>query len=188
MIQFPSNIAVSTPEKMSMAGMFVSYVMERIQKENSFSARLKRADNLATEYQSWELLASFSVDLENDCERIPYCTVGAALARTQPKENGTLPLGAAIAACFREGYQSEQAKVRLRSLLACTSIKESCHILRPLLMLMASRGVTPDFVQLLEQLLEFSGESQVKIRACWAKTFYRQSIDDSDRITEKVHD
>lgn len=164
----------SEADNVSRADRFVTYVLEHIQKDNGFAARLKRADNPATEYQSWELLAGFNIDLERAGERLPYCTVGAALARAKPSANGQLPFGAAIAHCFDEGNQSDQAKARLRRLLACTSIAEACRILRPLLTLMASRGVTPDFTQLLQQLLWFSGPGQERIRLRWAQEFYRR--------------
>ncbi len=183
--------AVATAEstgKLSRAERFVGYVIECINKDNGFAARLKRADNPATEYQSWELLAGFGVDLEKEWERLPFCTVGAALARAKPVTDGKLPLGSAIAACFDDGNQSDQAKARLRRLLACTSATEACRILRPLLTLMASRGVTPDFSQLLEQLLWYSGNGQERIRARWAQEFYRRTTDADENVTEAVHD
>ncbi|UAN18696.1 type I-E CRISPR-associated protein Cse2/CasB [Enterobacter asburiae] len=174
--------------KLSRAERFVSYVIDGIKKDNGFAARLKRADNPATEYQSWELLAHFGVDLEKEWERLPYCTVGAALAKAKPAANGKLPLGAAIAACFEEGSKSDQAKARLRRLLACTSTSETCRILRPLLTLMISRGVTPDFAQLMEQLLWYSGNRQEQIRVHWAQEFYRRTAEVDGTATEPSHD
>ena len=174
--------------RVSQAEQFIGYVIDRMNKDNGFAARLKRADNPATEYQSWELLADCRVDLEKEWQRLPYCTVGAALARAKTEVNGKLPLGAAIAACFDDGNQSDQAKVRLRRLLACTTTTESCRILRPLLTLMASRGVIPDFGQLLEQLMWYSGNRQERIRACWAQEFYRRPADAGNKATEAEYD
>lgn len=188
MVQHSADSRACAPDKISRAERFVSYVIERIKQDNGFAVRLKRADNPATEYQSWELLASFAVDLEKEWERIPYCTVGAALAKAKPTANGTLPFGAAIAACFPKGNQSGQAKARLRRLLACASTREACRILRPLLTLMASRGVTPDFTQLLEQLLGYSGYRQEQIRARWAQAFYRHNDEVEATTTECAHD
>lgn len=187
MAQHSKTATAESTDKVSRAERFVSYVIDRITKDNGFAARLKRADNPATEYQSWELLANFGIDLEKDRERQPYCTVGAALARAKPPANGTLPLGAAIAACFKEGNQSDQAKTRLRRLLACTSVTESCRILRPLLMLMASRGVTPDFGQLLEQLLRYSGHGQERVRVQWAQAFYRRTEEANEAAVAAEH-
>ncbi|MGM3224988.1 type I-E CRISPR-associated protein Cse2/CasB [Dickeya zeae] len=188
MVPHPTDTTTPAPERVSRAERFVSYVIDRINKDNGFAARLKRADNPATEYQSWELLANFGVDLEKEWERQPYCTVGAALAKAKPTANGRLPLGAAIAACFAEKNQSDQAKARLRRLLACTSTTESCRILRPLLTLMASRGVTPDFAQLLDQLLGYSGNRQEQIRARWAQAFYHHTEEVDETTTERSHD
>ncbi|TNL14189.1 type I-E CRISPR-associated protein Cse2/CasB [Kosakonia cowanii] len=185
MDQHANNTMAEKAQTFSRAERFVSYVIERINKDKGFAARLKRADNPATEYQSWELLAEFGVDLEKEWQRLPWCAVGAALARAQPKANGTLALGTAIAACYDEGNQSEQAKTRLRRLLACTSTTEASRILRPLLALMTSRGVTPNFSQLLEQLLWFSGNGQDRIRARWAQDFYRRADDMSPEMTDE---
>ncbi|MDP2610545.1 MULTISPECIES: type I-E CRISPR-associated protein Cse2/CasB [unclassified Oceanobacter] len=174
--------------KVSKAERFIAYLIDRINKDNGFAARLKRADNPATEYQSWELLAEFGVDLEKDQERLPYCTVAAALARAKPGADGKLTLGAAIAACYTDNNQSDQAKARLRRLLACTSTAEACRILRPLLTLMASRGVTPDFSQLLKQLLWFAGQGQERVRIRWAQDFYRKVVETDAATVEAPHD
>lgn len=165
----------NTVAQTSKAGRFIAYVIERIQQDNGFAARLKRADNPTTEYQSWELLAGFDVDLEKEWERQPYCIVGAAIAKAKPTSNGHLTLGQAIAACYEEGNQSEQAKARLRRLLACSSTAEVCRILRPLLALMESKGIALNYHQLLEQLLWYHGKAQDSIRARWAQDFYRRS-------------
>ncbi|MFK4752845.1 type I-E CRISPR-associated protein Cse2/CasB [Oceanobacter antarcticus] len=188
MDQKPAEASNTSTGKLSRAARFVGYVIDRINKDNGFAARLKRADNPATEYQSWELLAEFGVDLEKDWERLPYCTVGAALARAKPGADGKLPLGGAIAACYDDGNQSDQAKARLRRLLACTSTAEACRILRPLLTLMASRGIIPNFSQLLQQLLWFSGQGQERVRIRWAKDFYRRAVEADDAMAEATHD
>jgi CRISPR system Cascade subunit CasB len=187
MDQNPAVTSDNGTGKVSKAERFVTYVIERINKDNGFAARLKRADNPATEYQSWELLAEFGVDLEKPWERLPYCTIGAALARAKPATDGQLSVGVAIAACFDDGNQSDQAKARLRRLLACTTTDEACRILRPLLALMSSRGKTPDFSELLEQLLWFSGRGQERVRTRWAQDFYRRRHDDAD-APEVMHE
>lgn len=163
-----------TADKRTRGERFVGYAMQRIHKDNGFAARLRRADNPATEYQSWETLADFGVDLEKEWERMPFCLVGAALAKAKPECEGGMSLGAAIAACYDDGSQSDQARARLRRLLACTTTKEVCQILRPLLTLIASRGVRLDFGQLLDQLLWYSGAGQERIRSRWAQEFYRK--------------
>ena len=159
----------------SRAERFVQYVIQRIHQDNGFAARLRRADNLATEYQSWELLADFGVDLEKSWDRLPFCTVGAALAKAKPKQNGNLGLGAAIAASYEKGSQSDQARTRLRRLLACSAADEVCQILRPMLALIASRGVNLDFCQLLQQLLWYSGAGKERVRTRWAQDFYHHT-------------
>src|SRR5699024_11695967 len=93
---------------------FIHYLIQRVQSDKGLAARLRRADNPATEYQSWEVLAGFGIDLEKDYERLPFATVAAALARSKSQINGTISLGQAIAACYEEGHASKQAGAKLR--------------------------------------------------------------------------
>lgn len=169
----------NSPRDTSPAERFVDYVLKRQKEDHGFAARLRRADNPATEYQSWEILANFGVDLEKSRQRLPYCTLGAALAKAKPEQDGHLGLGAAIAACYDDGAQSDQAKARLRRILACTSIEELCQIIRPVLALIASRGARLDFSLLLQQLLWFSGQGQERVRTRWAQDFYHRRSEDT---------
>lgn len=170
-----SKAGVTTNNSVRRGERFVAYIIEKMQRDNGFAARLRRADNPATEYQSWELLADFGVDLEKDWERMPFCTIGAALAKAKPDQDGGVSLGAAIAACYEDGAQSNQARTRLRRLLACSTVAEACLILRSMLALINSRGVKLDFSQLLEQLLWYAGNGQERVRSRWAQDFYRRT-------------
>ena len=62
---------------------FVKEVLQQIHGDKGLSARLRRADNPDTEYQSWELLARYGINLEWESQRLPYTTIVAALARTK---------------------------------------------------------------------------------------------------------
>lgn len=154
---------------------YVNYIISRC-KDNGIRAALKRADNPATEYQSWEVLAGFQINLTFENQRLPYATIAAAIARAKIENNGTAKIGYAIARCYDEGNASVQAKAKLRRLLACDSVKEACRILRPLLKLIEARGNTlVDYATLLNDLLWFSNEdNQTRIRARWAQDFYGQ--------------
>ncbi len=151
---------------------FVTSVIARCQQDKGLAARLRRADNPATEYQSWELLASFSIDLEKDFERLPFATVAAQIAKAKAERNGSLMLGRALAMAYPDGNQSDQAKVRLRRLLACDELDELCRILRPLFSLINSRiGQPLDYARLLKQLRRFGLDAQ-RIKMQWAQEFY----------------
>ncbi len=153
---------------------FVETVIDRCNQDKGLAARLRRADNPATEYQSWEMLGRFGVNLENDFERLPYAVIAAAIVRSKAEYNGSLTLGWAIAACYEDGRESEQAKTRLRRLLACNDLKEACRILRPLLGLINSKVKQPlDYTCLLRQL-RFYGQ---RTRIQWAQEFYHQPVE-----------
>ncbi|MBV5304897.1 MAG: type I-E CRISPR-associated protein Cse2/CasB [Chlorobium sp.] len=154
---------------------FVLFIIERIKQNKGVVAALRRADNPATEYQCWEYLAAFHIDLEKPWVRLPFATVAAAVAKAKIEHNGSIGIGNAIARCYEDGSQSDQAKAKLRRLLACDSIEEVCRILRPLFSLIDARGgAVVDYARLLEQLLKFYWDSQ-RVKTEWAQEFYRYS-------------
>ncbi|KQZ79506.1 type I-E CRISPR-associated protein Cse2/CasB [Rhodanobacter sp. Root561] len=173
-----------TPAKIGKEAGFVAWLIARCQEDKGLAARLQRADNPATEYQCWETLANW-VDLENEAQRLPFATVAAAIARAKPSANGSVSLGRAIARCFDDGSQSDQAKARLRRLLACDELPELCRVLRPLLSLAESRVTQPlDHARVLRQLVDFgraAGGGNAawlqRIKAQWAQEFYGQKIE-----------
>lgn len=153
---------------------FVHYIIRRCNQEGGARAQLSRADNPATEYQSWDILATFNVRLDFENERLPYALIAAAIARGKIKENGSLGIGSAIARCYDNGNESAQAIMKLRRLLACDATAEVCLIMRPLLSLMLSCGVTNlDYAALLNDLLLFQyDERRSRIKSKWAQNFY----------------
>jgi len=172
----PETEAIERERQTSWEQRFVDTVIERCNKDKGLAARLRRADNPATEYQSWEVLGALGVDLEKDYQRLPFVTVAAAIAKSKAERNGNLTLGRAIAACYEDGSQSSQAKARLRRLLACDELTEACRILRPILTLMDSKVGQPlNFIRLLKQLRKFHFNAQ-RIKTQWTQEFYGQSI------------
>lgn len=154
---------------------FVDAVLKRCKKDKGYAARLRRADNPDTEYQCWETLAAFGVDLEKEYQRLPYATVAAAVAKNKSGKSGSLTLGRAIAQCYEDGNANDQAKAKIRRLLACQNITETCRILRPMLTLIESRIGRPlDYSRLLNQLLRFSWYQQ-GVKSQWAQEFYAKT-------------
>lgn len=161
----------------SYEARFVTYVLNSMAKDKGLAAHLRRADNPATEYQSWEFLAGFGIDLEKDRQRLPFVIVAATMARAKTDSNGSLRLGQALASCYSEGNQNNQAKARLRRVLACDDLPELSRILRPVLTLIVSRVSQPlDYVRLLTQLRSFFWDAQ-RIKAQWAQEFYGRQAD-----------
>lgn len=170
----------SIPER---AQAFVSFILDRTNQNKGFAAQLRHADSPSMEYQSWEYLAGFGVDLENDNQRLPFSIIAAAIAKSKSSNeklaNGVLGIGQALARCYQEdkGNQSDQAKAKLRRLLACDSVEEACRILRPLLSLIRSKsGGNLNFARLLDELLKFQWEeSRQRVKSRWAQDFYHMS-------------
>lgn len=160
---------------------FVDYIIQQVQDNKGKAAALRRADNPNTEYQSWEVLAGFGVQLDSENQRLPFATIAADIASVKPLTNGNIIIGQAIARCYEDGNQSDQAKAKLRRLLACDTTSEACRILRPLLSLIASKGgVSLNYVALLDDLLWFShDDSRQRIKARWAQQFYGKQTEDS---------
>lgn len=151
---------------------FVKFIIDITQKDNGCAAALKRADNPATEYQSWEYLARF-IDIEKEYERLPYATVASAMAKAKAEQNGTVRIGEAITRCYEDGNQSDQAKAKLRRLLACETVEEVCRVLRPLFSLISSKAnIQLDYAALLQELRNFHFNNQ-RVKAYWAQNFYR---------------
>jgi CRISPR system Cascade subunit CasB len=155
---------------------FIGFVLGRMEKDSAFGARLRMADNPATESQAWEHLAKWC-DLDKDWERRPFATIAAAIARAKPKGDGTLGIGKAIALCYEDGNKSDSAKSKLRRLLSCDSVEEACRILRYLMRLISSRNIRLNYGQLLNELVYF-GDGE-KIRQKWAMDFYGKRESDS---------
>jgi CRISPR system Cascade subunit CasB len=166
------------PKPANQRERFITAAIELCQRDKGAAAHLRRADNPATEYQSWEYLAGWGVDLEKPWQRLPYTTLAAAIARAKPEHNGKLPLAQAIAYCYDEGKQSDQARAKLRRLLACDTLEELCLILRASLRLIESRVSQPlDYLALLNDLVWYHHNPEA-VRSRWAQQFYRRHESD----------
>lgn len=169
-------------EKAKRTEAFVSYIIERAKKDKGVAAALRRADNPATEYQSWEYLAAFNIDLNKSWDRLPYATIAAAIAKAKIEHNGTAHIGNALANCYEDGKESNQAKAKLRRLLACDSVEELCRVLRPILTLIQSKSsIQLDFARLLDDLLKFHWDSQ-QTKSRWAQSFYSYKANSEEAI------
>lgn len=162
---------MSKEQQTTRAQAFVDYVLKNLEQDKGMGAKLRRADNPATEYQSWEYLARFGINLEHTRERKIFSAVAAAAARAKPKTDGNLRLGKAIAGIYSEGNQSEQGQARLRRMLACASAEEACDVLRPLLQLIAAKGQALHYGRLLNELLYFNEKTKER----WAQDFFSYS-------------
>lgn len=166
-----------TPRKETRGQAFTRFIISRMQ-DNSFVAALRRADNPNTEYQSWDTLAAFHVDLDKPWQRLPFASIACAMAKSKTEQNGATGIGQAIARCYDDGKDSDQAKAKLRRLLASDSVEEACRILRPLFSLINSKGNSSlDYARLLDELLKFHWDSK-GIKSRWAQDFYHYQVKD----------
>lgn len=165
---------------------FVEFIIDLLDEKNrnngkrkpgssAASAALKRAENPKTEPQSWEYLmraerVGVHIKIDKNDECLPYTTIASAMAKAKVEQNGTVRIGQAIARCYEDGKESDQAKAKLRRLLACETIEEVCRVLRPLFSLINSKGsISLDYISLLNDLRYYN--QHVKSR--WAQDFYR---------------
>lgn len=169
---------------------FVNRIKERIGRSNKAAAELRRGDSKITEHMSWPHLFAVSYDLpSNEIEknRIAYQTIAAAIARTkftesvpedQESEESGKKLGVVLAAIKQHehvGDDESPLDIRLRRLIGCSSVKEVCRVLRPLLSLLRARGYGEklDYVHLLYQLKWFDyPDSREKTKIEWVSDYY----------------
>jgi CRISPR system Cascade subunit CasB len=157
---------------------FVKFVINCIENEKGATAALCRADNPSMAYQSWEYLARFSVDLTQPSQRLPFGLIAAAIAKGKIHQDGSLGIGEAIALCYSDGKQSDQAKAKLRRLLSCDTVSEVCLVLRLLLGLIEAKcKEKPNYARLLGEILHFESDGQ-HIKSKWAQNFYRSNVDE----------
>lgn len=157
---------------------YVEYVLRSARADKGFAARMKKADNEATEYQSWEILSNW-IDLEYHRDRRAYGLVGASLARANMSSDGFLGLGKALNTVFYQENGSgdiskSSAAVRLRRLLACHNAEELIGILRSMLRFLESKDIKFSRAQILDDILWFDHDnSRERIRTRWAQDFFR---------------
>lgn len=108
----------------------------------------------------------------SDAVRLPCALISATIAKSKAQSNGDIGLGRAISKCYQDGPNSDQAKAKLRRLLACDDVDELCRILRPMFSLIDSRVVdTLNYDGILKDLLYFRADPQ-KVKSKWAQDFY----------------
>lgn len=148
----------------------VQSVFLRMKSDSAFRAALKRADNPATEYQSWEYLADYGVQLDKGYIRLPYATVFAAMAKSGMDSDGKYGLGQALCAAYDWDKDSPPARSKLRRIIACSDVLELCSVLRSVLQFIASKNVSVCYQSLLDDLIYFGDGERVKSK--WAQQFY----------------
>ena len=166
-----SAIPQDAPPRPHRSQRFTTWVQEKCAQDSGFAAALSRADNPATQPRAWPILAMFGVNLESTIQRESHALVGAYIARNKSAAPGSLGLGRALLESYGKDHEHPSARLRLRRLLSATTTEEACRILRPMLSLIASRGVSLDAAALLSDLLGFHSRPE-RIKARWAQDFY----------------
>jgi CRISPR system Cascade subunit CasB len=158
---------------------FVEYVIRMVKSGSGkgFAAKLKKADNDSTEYQSWEILARW-VDLRFEKDRRSYGFIGASIARTKPESDGKLSLGEALYAVYKlRGNSTEPehspSAARLKRLLSCRDALELLGVLRSTMRLIETNGIAISYTKLLNAILWFDTDrGRERVRAKWAQDFF----------------
>lgn len=154
------------PEEKLLSG-----IISRCLQDSAFRSALKKADNPDTEYQSWEYLALYGVNLEFAERRYPFTTVFSAAARSGKSIDGYLKFGQALLHAYENDRDSMPAKSRLRRVLSCDTTEEVCIIIRPVLKFIAGKGIPISYGLLLRDLKYFNVYPE-KTKASWAQQFF----------------
>jgi CRISPR system Cascade subunit CasB len=171
--------------KKTFSENFIEHILSGLGVNRRMGACLRRADNPATEYQSWEYLAPLGLfppdaSLARIRRRV-FTLIAAALARAKPAQDGVYGLGKSLRGVYAES-DSKQAIARLRRLLACSSLEETCDVLRPTLRLIADKSRYPiSYAGLMTDLLYY----EERVREQWAREFFATDLDDKK---EDKHD
>lgn len=161
-------------KKVTAEENLLSSVFKRFATDTAFKAALKKADNPDTEYQSWEYLADYGINLEYENARLPYTTVLSAAARSSRNADGSVPLGRALLLSYKSDSENTAARSKLRRIIACDSIDDVCSVLRPVLRFIGSKDIAVSYATLLRDLKYFSKDSE-RTKARWAEQFFEKT-------------
>ncbi len=165
-----------TPPHDERERQFVARVLEKCKKDAGFAARLRRADNPDTEYYALGDLCTLGINIEDDSERLPFDLIAASLSRDADNmhADGTTKIGTALRQCLPD--EEAEHSPRLRRLLACESMKETCQILRPMLSLIRSKGIYLNHAALLHDIrsMRYGKDAWQKTKRRWVSDFYRK--------------
>ncbi|MCG3884485.1 type I-E CRISPR-associated protein Cse2/CasB [Photobacterium leiognathi] len=154
---------------------FVEYIFDVCKtsptKDNLIIGNLRNATNPSREYLAWEVLIRFGVNIGNPQKRIPYLLVASFIAKSDQSKPDGYPIGKAIAKMHGDNEPSKVAEVRLRSILSCISTVEVCKRLKPILVLIQSKGIQVDYRLLLEELCQFE-KTPMRQKTAWATQFH----------------
>lgn len=136
------------------------------------SAKIRKGDNPNTSYQSWEYLNPWC-DITKEWMRLPFETIGAAVARAKLTKDGDLRFGNALADCYKGVDPGDSPAVgRLRRLLSCRNTIEACQIVKPMISLIQSRGIALCYADLLDDLQMIGGPMDDYVKAKIAREYY----------------
>lgn len=168
---------------------FIRYVLSRCnkQKDKGFKARLRKAESETTEFQSWEVLANWGIDISDRKTRRAFGVLGACAANTGLSQDGRLSLGEGLRFIEKRKETSEQeldsstSAARLRRLISCKGSSELLAVLIPVLRLFASREISICYSRVLQEVIDFDSESRrLDICARWAQDFYSKGRETED--------
>jgi CRISPR system Cascade subunit CasB len=167
---------MSEENELSGEEKLLTVVFSRLKNDTAFRAALKKADNPDTEYQSWEYLAEYRINIEHENIRLPYTTVFAAAARSGREADGSLSLSTALLKAYKNDQSSPPARARLRRILSCSTVQEVCGVLRPMLRFISGKGIPISYGKLLYTLKYFNKNPE-QTKARWAQQFFEELPD-----------
>ena len=158
-------------KKLTKEENFVNHLIQAFKNDKGFKADMKAAYPTTTSLKVYDYLYKWC-DMDKEYLSLPYLFIAADMAKTNPKENGKLPLGTAFRIAYTDNgeFRKETALPKMQMLLTCRDLKSLLIELEWVLELISSRHIVVDYVLLLTELKRFKF-SQEKIKKEWALCF-----------------
>lgn len=158
---------------MKYSESFVSYIVDVCKRDKGIRADLRRADSDALEWKAWQYIHVFLEDLEKDeKKRNILVLIASSIASDTNPQNGNKKFGQAIRLIYPPPKEYKQFPLRFARILSCDDIEELLLSMRPMIRLIASKGIKLDFAALMDDLLWFlQKEKQSDVKARWMQQY-----------------
>ncbi len=165
---------------MKQSEHFVNYIVDVCKRDKGIRADLRRADSNALQWKSWQYIHAFLEDLEKEeKKRNILVFIASSIAVDTNPQNGNKKLGQAIRLIYPPSKKDKEIPPRFARILSCDDIDELLLSIRPMIRMIASKGIQLDFVALMDDFVWFlQKEKQPSIKAKWMQQYLSAGKED----------